>query len=254
MVTGEGVLVDVPPTSVASLVVAGLIDYVIAFALMFAGLALLGVSSAGLSDAQIAIAGLLLTATVFLFLPLAIETSTRGRSLGKLAMKLRVVRDDGGPITFRHSMVRRLVAIVEIWMLSGIPAVISAMISTRAKRIGDLAAGTYVVREETAMRLAPGPTMPPALIPWASGADMTALPDGLAIQIRQYLVRLHTLSPSVREQVGHGLLARVLPLVSPPPPTSAPIDAILAAVLAERRRRDRERLRREADLRHRLLR
>ena len=77
-----------------------------------------------------------------------------------------------------YEIVRGLIAIVEIWTLNGIPAVICAMISTRAKRIGDLAAGTYVVREETAMKLAPAPWMPPALIPWATGADMAALPDG----------------------------------------------------------------------------
>lgn len=253
MVTGEGVLIDIPPTSVASLIVAGIIDYVVTIAVFLGAIFAVGAIGSGFTVAQSAVAFVLLTVGIYLALPVAVETLTRGRSLGKLVMKLRVVRDDGGPITFRHAFVRALVAVVEIWMFSGIPAVLCSMMSTRAKRIGDLAAGTYVVREETAMKLAPAPWMPPALIPWASGADMAALPDGLAMQIRQYLGRAAALSPAARDRLGRELLAQVLPRVSPPPPREAPLDAVLAAVLGERRRRDRERLQREAAVRRRLL-
>ena len=83
---------------------------------------------------------------------------------------------------------------------------------------------------------------------------MGALPDGVAMQIRQYLTRTDMLSPVAREQVGRALLAEVMPRVSPAPPPGAPMDAVLAAVLAERRKRDRERLQREAALRARVLR
>lgn len=254
MITGEGVLIDVPATSVASLVIAAIIDYIVIFSGFVLATLALSWLGGSVTEAQAAIIGILLTVTGFLVVPVGVELLTRGRSLGKLVMKLRVVRDDGGPITFRHAFVRGLVGIIEIWLLMGVPAVVSAMLSTRAKRIGDLAAGTYVVREETAMRLQPGPWMPPALIPWASGADMGALPDGVAMQIRQYLTRTDMLSPVAREQVGRALLAEVMPRVSPPPPPGAPMDAVLAAVLAERRKRDRERLQREAALRARVLR
>lgn len=253
LVTGEGVLIEVPPTSVASLVIAAIIDYVVIFGVYIGSILALSRVASSMSAAQSAVVTIVLTVSAFLVVPVGIEVWSRGRSLGKLVMKLRVVRDDGGPITFRHAFVRGLIAIVEIWTLNGIPAVICAMISTRAKRIGDLAAGTYVVREETAMKLAPAPWMPPALIPWATGADMAALPDGLAMQIRQYLLRTGSLSPAAHEQIGRDMLGRVLPLVAPPPPREAPVDAVLAAVLGERRRRDRERLQREAALRNRLL-
>ena len=48
---------------------------------------------------------------VFLGYPVAMETLTRGRTLGKMALGLRVVRDDGGPITFRQALVRGLVGL-----------------------------------------------------------------------------------------------------------------------------------------------
>lgn len=253
MVTGEGVLIEVPATSVGSLVLAALLDAVVLFIALIAGFIGLAAVASGASQAQMDIMSLLLSVTMMLAVPVAVETFTRGRSLGKFVMKLRVVRDDGGPITFRHAFVRGLVGVFELWMFTGIPAVISAMVSTRAKRLGDFAAGTYVVREETSMQLVPGPLMPPGLADWAARADMTALPDGLALQIRQYLTRTDMLTPMARHQVGQSLLQQTLPRVSPAPPANAPLDAVLAAVLAERRRRDSLRMRRDAELRQRLL-
>ena len=81
--------------------------------------------------------------------PVAFETLTRGRSLGKLALGLRVVRDDGGAARFRQALIRGLFEVVEIWILLGVPAIICSLLNSRGKRIGDLAAGTVVVRERT---------------------------------------------------------------------------------------------------------
>ena len=58
---------------------------------------------------------------VFVGYPLVFETATRGRSLGKMAMGLRVVSDDGGPERFRQALFRALASVVEIWMLFGQP-------------------------------------------------------------------------------------------------------------------------------------
>ena len=45
--------------------------------------------------------------------PVALETLLRGRTLGKLALGLRVVRDDGGPVGFRQALVRGLAGVIE---------------------------------------------------------------------------------------------------------------------------------------------
>ena len=90
---------------------------------------------------------------VFLGYPVAMETLTRGRTLGKMALGLRVVRDDGGPITFRQALVRGLVGLAlerpGLVLLGFGPALgmIVAMFSARGKRIGDMAAGTVVLQE-----------------------------------------------------------------------------------------------------------
>ena len=115
---------------------------------------------------------------VFLVFPTTVETLSRGKSLGKWAFGLRTVRDDAGPISFQHAFVRALVGFVEIYATGGGAAFFSALLSSRGKRLGDYAAGTYVVRERIKLRLEPPPLMPPELAPWARAADVAALPTG----------------------------------------------------------------------------
>ena len=64
--------------------------------------------------------------------PAVFETATRGRSLGKMALGLRVVSDDGGPERFRQALFRALAGVIEIWTFAGGPAVICSLLSPRA--------------------------------------------------------------------------------------------------------------------------
>ena len=82
----------------------------------------------------------------FVLLPFLIEAFTRGYSLGKWAFNIKVVRRDGGIITVRHTLVRSLTAIVETYICLGFIAFMSTMFSPKATRLGDLAAGTIVVK------------------------------------------------------------------------------------------------------------
>jgi hypothetical protein len=162
------------------------------------------------------------------------------------------VRDDAGPISFHHAFVRALIGVVEIYVFLGGPAFFAALVSSRGKRLGDYAAGTYVVRERVRLRLEPPVPMPPQLASWAAGADLASLPTGLALAVRQYLGRLAQIDPDSRASIGARLASAVSEYVAPPPPPGTPPEAFLAAVAAARRERDAARLAREADLRRRL--
>src|SRR4029077_10244244 len=94
--------------------------------------------------------------------------------------------------------------------------------------------------------------MPPQLAHWAHAADIAPMPEGLAISIRQLLGRGTELSPRSWRGLVVDLADRPLSYVAPPPPRGTPPEQFLAAVAAERRERDRGRLHREAELRHRL--
>ncbi len=252
LVTGEAVALDLPPASVAARIGSGLLDVLAMGAVAFGVIFLALVASIDRDGAlqHVAVVGSLMV--VFLVYPTTMETLTRGKSLGKLVLGLRVVRDDGGTVTAQQSFVRALVAVPEIYALSGGPAFFSCLVSPRGKRLGDYAAGTYVVRDRVALRLPPPVPMPPALAEWAAGADLRTPPVGLALAMRQYLSRLATLDPASRQRIGAMLADRLAEYVAPPPPPGTQVWDFLAAVSAARRERDLERLHRDGALRARL--
>lgn len=253
-VTGEGVAVELPVAGLVPRIAARLLDMLAtasAALALYVLAALAGIL--GHSEATDRVVLLLVLIGVVLVLPVALELGTRGRSLGKLALGLRTVRDDGGPITGRQSIGRALAAWVEIWLTAGAPALLSALLTPRAQRLGDLMTGTYVISERYAVRLPDPPTAPAGLEAWARSADIAALPGGLSRQVRQFLDRATGMEPSARALLGNDLLARVLDHVAPPPPPGWHPEYVLAAVLADRRRRDGLRLAREQALRDRYL-
>ena len=252
LVTGEAVALDLPPASLGPRIASGLIDVLLTVLSAVVLVLLLSVATARSDGAVVALSFVATMIVVFLVVPTTIETLTRGKSVGKYALGLRTVRDDAGPITFQHAFVRSLVGFVEVYAFSGAPAFFSALLSSRGKRLGDYAAGTYVVRERVRLRLAPPAPMPPPLAAWAAAADVTSLPTGLALAVRQYLARLDQIDPASRAAVGGRLADRVAEHVAPLPPPGTPPEAFLAAVIATRRERDTARLAREAELRRRL--
>jgi uncharacterized RDD family membrane protein YckC len=224
-----------------------MLDYlaiaVAALALFYALSVVIALSDEALA-AAISLTGVV---TCLVGIPVAMETFTRGRSLGKLSMGLRVVRDDGGPIRMRQALIRALVGFFEIWLMSGSVAIIASLSSRRGKRLGDHLAGTYVVRERTAAAaVAPPVMMPPRLAGWAAGTDLGRVPDRLAVAARQFLGRALTLHPASRQSLGESLARELAEYVAPMPPPGTHPEEFLAAVLAERRERDLRRLQAEA--------
>ena len=251
-VTGEAVALDLPPASIGSRILSGFLDYtivwVVTFTLVSAGSAL----SRQLDEALVAATLLVCFLIAWLGYPITMETLTRGRSLGKMAAGLRTVRDDAGPITFRHALTRGLLGVVEVYLLWGVPAIIASLMSPKGKRLGDMVAGTYVVRDRVTAQLPPPVPMPPHLASWAMSADISQLPDDLAMAVRTFLPAARTMTPESRDEMGRRLLAEMSLHVSPPPPGGNHPEYVLAAILADRRRRDAERLARDAAMRARL--
>lgn len=240
VVTGEAVALDVRLAHWPSRLVGFVIDATVQFFLLvFANLALSHLLSNADVDSALAVS---LSALVIIVVgyPVAFETLWRGRSLGKAAMGLRVVRDDGAPERFRHALARAIVMPFEFWG----PALLSSIVSRRSKRIGDLLAGTIVVQERLPGGTnGPGVAMPPPLAMWASMLDLSRLSDELALSCRQFLGRQRELHPTARDAMGNQLVAAVQAVVTPAPPPGTPGWAYLSAVLAERRRRDELRMR-----------
>ena len=242
VVTGDAVVLDVQIAQLPVRALSNLIDAAVIFIGYLIGVVLWAATLSQFDSALTGAVMIIFTVLVLVGYPLVFETATRGRSLGKMALGLRVVSDDGGPERFRQALFRALAGVVEIWMFFGGPAVICSLLSPKGKRIGDVFAGTVVINER-APRMSPPPAMPPALAWWASSLQLSGLGAEQAELARQFLARASQLDPRARDQMAYRITGEVVSRISPPPPPGTPPQYVLAAVLAERHRRELARLR-----------
>ncbi|MGI5455337.1 RDD family protein [Streptomyces sp. CA-249302] len=239
LVTGEAVALELRPARLPSRALAILLDLIVAMAVYIALTIGVVAATASMDDAaQVAVS----IATFVLVLvggPIVVETLSHGRSLGKLACGLRVVRDDGGPIRFRHALVRGGIGVFEILMTFGVVACIASLVSARGRRLGDVFAGTLVVRERVPVARTGFLPPPP---PWLAGRftelDLSAVPDGLWLAVRQYLARMQQLDPQVGWAMAERLASDLSARTGTPVPQGVPPAAYLAAVLQERQARE----------------
>jgi len=241
IVTGEAVALELPAAAFPSRIAALLIDMavqVVLFLLVFIPV-VATTSGNGSYAAAVFVASYVV---VFVGYPTVFETVSRGKTLGKLALGLRVVGDDGSSVRFRQALVRALTGLFEIWSYVLAPVgLISSLVSARGKRIGDIFAGTYVISERVPRpgTLQPAfAVVPPPLAGWAQSLQVDGLSGQAAEAAASYLRRFGELSPSARETLGLRLASTVAAQVSPPPPSGTPPAAYLSAVLAVRRQKD----------------
>jgi uncharacterized RDD family membrane protein YckC len=243
LVSGEAVELEVRVARIGSRMLAFLLDVVLQAGVLLL-LALFALAAVALvfryefSPDLLAGAMAVVAVCGFVVYPVLLETLTGGRSVGKLAMGLRVVREDGGPIRFRHALTRNLVGLAVEWPGLALPSAawlicLGHMVANpRGRRFGDLAAGTVVIHERTPATWGWVPTMPPALAGWATTLDLTGLDDELALAVRHYLSRNRRIKEPARTRLGFTLASEVAAHTTPPPPPRAPGWAYLAAVLA----------------------
>jgi uncharacterized RDD family membrane protein YckC len=237
-VTGEAVEVELRPARLGSRAAAYLLDLAVQLGLFIALAIAAAVTNFQIDDDLARALGIVLLLLWALGYPVILETLWHGRTVGKAALGLRVVRDDGGPAPFTAILIREAIgAVLEKPGLSfGLVGIVTMVGSERAKRVGDMAAGTIVVTDRVAGRRAPELVMPPPLAGWAAAIDLSRVPDPLALHIRQFLGRADQLDRGAEERFGNELVGRLAQLTAPPPP-GTPGWAYLTAVVVERRRR-----------------
>ena len=133
------------------------------------------------------------------------ETWWSGRTPGKRALGLRVVRDGGFPIDAGAAVIRNLVRIVELALGFYALSAISALISRENKRLGDFAAGTIVVRDRA--------DVVPDLDAYLSRPARldTGLAESDRVLIERFLARRPTLDPSARTRLAARIADHVRP-------------------------------------------
>ena len=245
LLTGEAVALELRATSVVLRMAGAIIDYLL-YGLVTAGMLWLAFSAAGALGVPEELGTAISIACIVLglvLLPAGVETVAQGKSLGRLALGDRIVRDDGGAIAFRHAVIRSFVGLFEIVFTFGGLAVVVAMLNARAKRLGDLIAGTYSQYERVAPAVSGAFGVPAELVEWASVADVARLPDPLSRRIAQFLRQAPGHLPATREHLARDLAIEASSYVSPVP--GGDPELFLAGVAALRREREATALRLE---------
>jgi hypothetical protein len=131
------------------------------------------------------------------------EVLLRGQTLGKRALRIRVVRQDGSPVTFFESAVRNLCRAVDFLPGFYVTGIVCMLFTQRHLRLGDLLAGTVVIREEKIDLSRYGA---------ASEADdsLTPLDTNQTELVLQFLSRAPSLESEARLKLGQQLAGRIL--------------------------------------------
>jgi len=239
LMTGEAVALELRPASFIVRAAGAIIDYLVYFGgyiLLFIFLLPPIVTTLGLNEAVMNAVSIVFLVLFIVVAPMVVETLSHGKSLGRLALGTRIVRDDGGAAGFRHAFIRSLVGVLDIYMTFGGFAAVTSLLTARSKRLGDLLAGTFSQYERYSKEPRPVYGVPADLAQWALTADVGRMPDRLVRRIAQFLAQAAHLSGSSRDRIARELAHEAAPYVSPLPSVSA--ELFLAAITALRRERE----------------
>jgi uncharacterized RDD family membrane protein YckC len=245
MVTPEAVALEFQTANVGSRILAFLIDMAVVLAGLFVGIT--GVALL-VSAADAALPDWLVLAMFFVLVPgwwlgyfTAFETLWRGRTLGKAALGLRVVTREGAPVRFRHAVIRTLLGTVDFLLGSGFFAVVFILFSRDNQRLGDMVAGTLVLRERSGVTVvAPASFDPlPGLESYTATLDVTGVTTPEYQAVRSFLLRAHQFTPASRASLAAQLAAPLAARLRPPPPDGVSPEAYLRCVAVAYQRRQR---------------
>jgi len=238
LITGEAVALDLRPTSFVLRGAGAAIDFLVYVGVLLGAFYLLSVVSESLNVDGAAAAAIQLSIMVacLVVAPITVETLTHGKSLGRLAVGARIVRDDGGAIGFRHAFIRGLTGFLELFGTLGGLAALVGLLNSRSRRLGDLLAGTYSQNERVSKADPAVYGVPVGLTDWARTADVAKMPDPLARRVSSFLAHANGFTPATRQRHSRELANEVSLFVSPVPQVDA--ELFLAAVAAVRRERE----------------
>jgi uncharacterized RDD family membrane protein YckC len=208
--TPEGVQLALPLAGLATRFMALMIDSIIGSAA--AVIAILAAAAIG-GDVAAAIVAASAFLVFYVAYHVVFEVAAGGRTVGKRAAGLRVVKDGGGPVGLRASLIRNLMRLIEGIITMYVPAIIAVLSTRNNQRLGDLAAGTLVVRELRAPTYAPPPpslVQPERYASW----DVTGIGDNESTAVRAFLERRGQLDPGARAALAAKLAGRLRPMVA----------------------------------------
>lgn len=209
--TPEGVPLELTLAGVGSRFAAALIDYLIEAVILVALLLVLAYG-VGLSPSSGSV-GVAVWVLGFFFVfwgyNVGFEVLNSGRTPGKALNRIRVVLESGAPVTFGPSAVRNVIRLIDILPAAYLVGMTSILVTRRNQRLGDLAAGTLVVRERKT--LPPETLISPSV--QAPAWDTSAVTLDELATVVAFLGRRWELPAGARTQLAAEIAGRLRPKV-----------------------------------------
>jgi uncharacterized RDD family membrane protein YckC len=235
LVTPEAVVLQFDTAGLGSRFIARALDTLVQVAAVIAlVLVASAAESGGAGSTALGIFFLIAVFAVIFLYPALLETLWRGRTVGKAAVGLRVVTREGAPIRFRHAAIRSAMFIVDGLLVGPSVGVLTLLLSRDNQRLGDIVAGTIVVRERSGARapVAMSFPVPIGLESYVASLDVSGLRGEDYEAVRALLVRGRSLDPRVRYDLARQLGTTIATRMHHSPPPAIGPEWFLACVAA----------------------
>ena len=240
IITPEAVVLELESAGIASRLFSGVIDALVQVTGFFLIIVVvLLVLTDASEQTKNVVAAIVLFLVIFSY-PLVSEMVSRGRTIGKAALGLRVVTVEGAPIRFRHAALRAMGGLVDKWVPpGGLVGLLFVLGTPSRQRIGDLLAGTIVISDPNRAALPTGIWFP---VPYrfesyAATINPTAFTVDQYTIVRAFLMRVRELTPAARYSVALELATRVERTLHHVRPPEVPPETFLLCVIARYQRR-----------------
>jgi uncharacterized RDD family membrane protein YckC len=213
--TPEGVDLELTLAGVGSRFVSALVDLVLQIVLLV-GVSGIGAAVGAFGSGFGAVVVFIASFLIFAAYDVLFEVFASGRTPGKRLNGLRVVRVDGSPVTFFTSAIRNVLRLVDIlpFVAPYLAGIVTILVTRRNQRLGDVAAGTLVVRERTQQpSLRELRVAEPQPVPAGYAWDVTAVTADELTAVRSFLARRYELTHEARYRLASDLAGALRPKV-----------------------------------------
>ncbi len=240
IVTPQGVVLDLETAGIGYRGAARLIDTIVVVIAIIITSVLIDFSGQLVGETTAFVLQRVMGFLILFFYPIIAETYFRGRTVGKLAIGLRVVSLEAGAIGFREAFIRSLFQLVDFILTFGALALLTGMFTARSQRLGDIAAGTFVIVDpRVAPHLPAVPFTPPMGTEHiVANMDVRKLSPKQERVIRSYLLRVAELSAPARSSLGQQIADSTARHLGHEGRLGLDPERYLVAVLAARQLRD----------------
>ncbi len=238
IITPEAVVLDIRTAGFMPRIVAGIIDLA-AMLLVVVVVSLVAIAAFfGDDSTTTTVVSIAVFAALFGY-PILFETLWGGRTPGKASLGLRAVCVDGSPVRLKDATLRAMGGVVDkVLPPGGITGALFVTFTPRHQRVGDLIAGTIVIRDPDRHVISPALwfSPPPGLEAFAESIDPTAITVEQYTVVRSFLTRASSLPPEIRAAIARDLATRLALTVHHPGSVGVAPESFLICAMARYQR------------------